>query len=94
MAIREKCYKYNTPIGVERYKNAEGPHSGDMFIEYYKPKNIKPRSGEMNFAILLQIAQWNSKVSGRELDFRIYLNFDAWILWFFRLEGYFKNNVY
>ena len=37
-----------------------------MLIEYSKPNNIKPHSGEMNFAIHLQIAQRNSKVSGRE----------------------------
>ena len=57
--LEQKCYKYNTPIGIERYNNAKEPHSGDMFIDYLKPNNIKPRCGEMNFAIPLQIAQRN-----------------------------------
>ena len=55
--FRAKNYKYNTPIGVKRYKKAEGPHSGDMFIEFSKSIDIEPRSGDMNFTIPLQFAQ-------------------------------------
>ena len=50
-------------------KNAEEPHSGDMFIDYSKPNDIKPRSGEMNFAIPLQLPTKINKVSGREFTF-------------------------
>ena len=57
--FKQKCYKYNTPDGVERYKNADEPHSGDMLIQHSKLIDTKPRSGDMNFAIPLQIAQRN-----------------------------------